>query len=444
MNNPRPTAHPTVQGRCPTCRRESLFLGAGGYVTCRRLECPQPMAATALLERTNAPSKQPAAAVDWSKVTLNVKRLGVLPAPDPAAPLRAVAAAALGDADATAEHRRSPQTAADASGPDAPRAAPDARVSAEHPLAGVGQRPEGEIGAHAGTQSPGPDTCRARLVNYHAQWACDRPAGHPGGHSAGDRGSGAYQAWTDQAAGAAVGGALRDQIAEALRTTPTKLLDNPAEQRGPSLMHVHGSGHSYDMTCALCRGEADTLADAVLPVIEQHTARLRSRAAEAEAQAELTRGELVNTRRDARAAQAELRRVRTLHADTERQLRTDLADEVQKREAAEQRLGSVRDLAADLRGITGARHIANALDKILNPKETEPMPDTPTCNATITGPHVPGDEPVQCTRDAGHPDPKSGPADLHAAPNPDGTGGWLRWTDHHAGATPHTNTPKEN
>ncbi|TFV33158.1 hypothetical protein E4K10_30220 [Streptomyces sp. T1317-0309] len=41
---------PTVQGRCPACRRESLFLGSGGYVTCAQLGCTQPDAATDVLE----------------------------------------------------------------------------------------------------------------------------------------------------------------------------------------------------------------------------------------------------------------------------------------------------------------------------------------------------------------------------------------------------------
>lgn len=38
-----------VQGQCPACGRESLFLGDGGYVTCAILECPQPEAASDLL-----------------------------------------------------------------------------------------------------------------------------------------------------------------------------------------------------------------------------------------------------------------------------------------------------------------------------------------------------------------------------------------------------------
>jgi hypothetical protein len=35
----------TVAGHCPACRRESLFLGDGGHVTCARDECLNPSAA---------------------------------------------------------------------------------------------------------------------------------------------------------------------------------------------------------------------------------------------------------------------------------------------------------------------------------------------------------------------------------------------------------------
>ncbi|MFD5676145.1 hypothetical protein [Streptomyces sp. NPDC127040] len=45
-----PDASPTVQGRCPACRGESLMLAGGGYVTCRRLACLDPEAATRALE----------------------------------------------------------------------------------------------------------------------------------------------------------------------------------------------------------------------------------------------------------------------------------------------------------------------------------------------------------------------------------------------------------
>lgn len=43
-----------VQGRCPACGGESLFLGDGGYVTCRRDTCPEPDAASTQLERQRA------------------------------------------------------------------------------------------------------------------------------------------------------------------------------------------------------------------------------------------------------------------------------------------------------------------------------------------------------------------------------------------------------
>jgi len=39
-----------VQGKCPACGRSSLLLGSGGYVTCGRLECSNPTAATDALE----------------------------------------------------------------------------------------------------------------------------------------------------------------------------------------------------------------------------------------------------------------------------------------------------------------------------------------------------------------------------------------------------------
>jgi hypothetical protein len=38
-----------VQGRCPACGSTSLFLGDGGYVTCPRIDCPEPDAASTLL-----------------------------------------------------------------------------------------------------------------------------------------------------------------------------------------------------------------------------------------------------------------------------------------------------------------------------------------------------------------------------------------------------------
>lgn len=40
---------PLVQGRCPACGGSSLFLGDGGYVTCSRIDCPNPSAPDELL-----------------------------------------------------------------------------------------------------------------------------------------------------------------------------------------------------------------------------------------------------------------------------------------------------------------------------------------------------------------------------------------------------------
>lgn len=48
------TATPRVRGRCPACSRTMLILGVGGYVTCSHLECPDPCAASILLERQAA------------------------------------------------------------------------------------------------------------------------------------------------------------------------------------------------------------------------------------------------------------------------------------------------------------------------------------------------------------------------------------------------------
>jgi hypothetical protein len=39
-----------VQGRCPFCGHDSLFLGSGGYITCSVRECPNPTAITDLLD----------------------------------------------------------------------------------------------------------------------------------------------------------------------------------------------------------------------------------------------------------------------------------------------------------------------------------------------------------------------------------------------------------
>ena len=52
-----PVAFPSIQGRCPACGGQSLFVGSGGWLTCSRLECPEPDAASTLLERKPAPAE---------------------------------------------------------------------------------------------------------------------------------------------------------------------------------------------------------------------------------------------------------------------------------------------------------------------------------------------------------------------------------------------------
>lgn len=56
----QPKTFPSIQGRCPACRGDSLFIGSGGYVTCSRLDCPNPSAADQLLHGEQ-PTPGPAA-----------------------------------------------------------------------------------------------------------------------------------------------------------------------------------------------------------------------------------------------------------------------------------------------------------------------------------------------------------------------------------------------
>jgi hypothetical protein len=48
------TNFPDVQGRCSACGLTTLFLGAGGHVTCSWAECPNPGAADELLKGPSA------------------------------------------------------------------------------------------------------------------------------------------------------------------------------------------------------------------------------------------------------------------------------------------------------------------------------------------------------------------------------------------------------
>lgn len=40
----------SVKGYCPACGHQSLFVGAGGHITCSSLECPNPSAVDTILE----------------------------------------------------------------------------------------------------------------------------------------------------------------------------------------------------------------------------------------------------------------------------------------------------------------------------------------------------------------------------------------------------------
>jgi hypothetical protein len=63
---------------------------------------------------------------------------------------------------------------------------------------------------------------------------------------------------------------LREQLAEALRTAPSVLMDTPEERdRHAANPRNHHISHHYHWGCAVCRGEVDTLADAVLAVVQE-------------------------------------------------------------------------------------------------------------------------------------------------------------------------------
>ena len=46
--------HPWIRGKCPMGCGETLFVGAGGHITCSWVDCPRPDAADALLYRCAA------------------------------------------------------------------------------------------------------------------------------------------------------------------------------------------------------------------------------------------------------------------------------------------------------------------------------------------------------------------------------------------------------
>jgi len=73
---------------------------------------------------------------------------------------------------------------------------------------------------------------------------------------------------------------LRDRLAKALRTTPSVLMDTPEERaRHAANPRNHHVSHHYYWGCAMCRGEADTLADAVLGIVQPELDQLRAQVA---------------------------------------------------------------------------------------------------------------------------------------------------------------------
>lgn len=87
------TPLPDVQGRCPACGGHSLMLAEGGYITCRRLECPDPEAAHQAIEQqaaanaysraiTTPPSAEACAAIRERLESGNPPRRKVRTTPD--------------------------------------------------------------------------------------------------------------------------------------------------------------------------------------------------------------------------------------------------------------------------------------------------------------------------------------------------------------------------
>lgn len=68
-NTPQPR-FPDVQGRCPACNGESLMLASGGYITCRRLDCPDPEAAHKAIEERAEQAEAVLREIDPAKLDL--------------------------------------------------------------------------------------------------------------------------------------------------------------------------------------------------------------------------------------------------------------------------------------------------------------------------------------------------------------------------------------
>jgi len=53
-SEPYDPVQPRINDRCPACDRRTLFIGAGGLLTCSFLTCPQPCAGAAIMAQRQA------------------------------------------------------------------------------------------------------------------------------------------------------------------------------------------------------------------------------------------------------------------------------------------------------------------------------------------------------------------------------------------------------
>lgn len=163
-----------------------------------------------------------------------------------------------------------------------------ARTTANNPPVHIGGRVNAEdCPACTGTNPPYPFICPGPDAEQSARTIPDNPA------TGSDEADHLTGAWTpDPPIGClTLAGPEsppppsdpRDQyeaaIHQAFLTTPTRI---PGGQPRPGTpdSHVHGPGHMYDMTCALCRGDAKALTAAVLDVRDQALETLRAKVTE--------------------------------------------------------------------------------------------------------------------------------------------------------------------
>ena len=129
----------------------------------------------------------------------------------------------------------------------------------------------------------------------------------------------------------------REQYAAAIRATPADgHAYTPGQEKWDHHRGADGVGHRYSAYCALCQGDADTLAYAVLAVSDAELTALRERLRQAERDANL----LADSHQRAEVAELIARQNLDHYRDTYRALEREQseADQLRKRaKAAEQR-----------------------------------------------------------------------------------------------------------